>query len=93
VVASAARELHAALAQRAELEDRITALRREVEGADGMSFEDGEGIMRKIRWTTGRPPGEGGQLDQRRARALLAYHDEQAPTLGTAPRLSMPAVR
>lgn len=92
-VAAAARELKAALGQRAELEERIERLRHEVGAAHGMRFEDQEGIMREIRWSSGRPPGEGGALDQGRARALLEYHGELSPTLGTAPRLSMPAVR
>lgn len=92
-VAAAARELKAALSARAELEERIEQLRHEVGAAHGMRFEDEEGIVREIRWSSGRPPGEGGALDQGRARALLEYHGEQPPTLGTAPRLSMPAVR
>lgn len=85
---------------------RLAELRREVReleqaaerdrdlllAADGRRFVDETGQTRRVRVTPGKPPGEGGALDQRRARERLEYWGEEPPTLGTAPRVSFPVL-
>jgi hypothetical protein len=92
-VAAAARQMRALSAERTRIQDAIDYCREVLRMHDGTSFEDEEGVRRRVRWTEGRPPGEGGALDQAAARALLEHYGEPAPTLGTAPRISFPAVR
>lgn len=84
--------LQDALAKRRAAQAVVDSLRDSLAEYDGYEFEDAEGIRRRIRWTRGREYGDGGALDQRQARDLLEYYGLPVPTLGTAPRLSMPAV-
>lgn len=92
-VQAAARRYHAAAAAKRAAEDAMEEARYELAAASGMTWTDDEGIERMVKWSSGREPGDGGQLDTARARALLEYYGEQVPTRGTAPRLSFPAVR
>jgi hypothetical protein len=92
-VEAAARQMRGLRAERARVQDAIDYCREVLVSHDGAAYEDADGTRRQIRWTAGRPPGEGGALDQAAARALLEYYGETPPTIGTAPRLSFPAVR
>ncbi len=92
-VARAARQARELYAQRRELDDALAYCKEILMAQHGATFEDADGITRQVRWSDGRPPGEGGKLDTRAARALLEHYGETVPTLGTAPRLSFPAVR
>lgn len=92
-VAAAARAMRALRAERARVSDALDYYRAVLLSHDGDTYEDEDGTMRQIRWTEGRPPGEGGALDQAAARALLEHYGETPPTLGTAARISFPAVR
>jgi hypothetical protein len=92
-VEAAARQMRALRAERARVQDAIDYCREVLVSHDGASFEDADGTTRRIRWSAGRPPGEGGALDQAAARAILEHYGETPPTLGTSPRVSFPAVR
>jgi hypothetical protein len=92
-VAAAARSMRALRAERVRLNEALDYHRAVLLAHNGDTYEDEDGTMRQIRWTEGRPPGEGGALDQAAARALLEHYGETPPTLGTAARLSFPAVR
>jgi hypothetical protein len=92
-VEAAARQMRALRAERARVQDAIDYCREVLVSHDGAAYEDVDGTRRRIRWTAGRPPGEGGALDQAAARAILEHYGETPPTLGTSPRVSFPAVR
>ena len=92
-VAAAARRMRALRAERARVQDAIDYCREVLVSQHGAVYEDVDGTKRQIRWSAGRPPGEGGPLDQAAARAILEHYGETPPTLGTSPRVSFPAVR
>lgn len=92
-VAEAARRLVVVRAKLAELRDAEDALRPVLVGHRGVTFTDADGAPRVLKWSRGSGPDEGGQLDSKRVRARYAELGEEPPTLGTAPRLTLPVVR
>lgn len=61
-------------------------------GHGGARFTDPDGIERTVRWSKSKPAGEGGHIDTEAVRARYELLGEPVPTLGTASRLSFPAV-
>lgn len=91
-VQAIAAELHQLTTRRRELDDAIEQLRALIGPFHGYEFTDHEGIRRTVKWTSGRLPGEGGPIDQKAARRKLEAWGEDVPTIGTAPRLTFPAI-
>ena len=89
-VADAADQLRRVRAEVAELEKAADYLKLQLTGHDGATFEDSDGIKRTVKWSKGNAVG--GHLDSKAVRQRYADLGERPPTLGTAPRLTTPAV-
>lgn len=89
-VAEAAEQLRLLRAEQAEIKAAVDYLRLQLVGHNGATFVDAEGITRQVKWSKGS--NRGGQLDSAAVRARYADLGEEPPTLGTAPKVSTPAV-
>lgn len=89
-VADAADQLRRLRAEKAELDAAIEYLRLQVVGHDGAEFVDSDGIRRRVKWSSGSR--RGGALDSKAVRERYAALSEDVPTLGSAPRVTTPAV-
>lgn len=89
-VADAADQLRVIRAEQAKLKEAADYLRLQLVGHAGATFTDSEGIERQVKWSRGSTTG--GQLDSAAVRARYAALGEKPPTLGTAPKVSTPAL-
>lgn len=89
-VADAAEQLRLVRQQQTELKEAADYLAAQLQGHGGQLFTDSDGIERRVAFSKGKPPGEGGQLDSKAVRAHYALLGEEPPTLGVSPRLTLP---
>lgn len=89
-VAEAAEQLRLLRAEQAELKAATDYLRLQLVGHAGATFVDSDGITRQVKWSRGS--NKGGQLNSELVRKRYADLGEDPPTIGTAPKVSTPAV-
>lgn len=89
-VAEAADTLRLLRKDQAETKEAIDYLRLKLQGHNGAVFTDSDGVQRQVKWSKGST--KGGQLDSEAVRRRYADLGEDPPTLGTAPKVSTPAV-
>jgi len=89
-VAEAAEQLRLLRAEAAELKDATDYLRLQLVGHAGATWTDADGIERQVKWSRGSV--KGGHLDSKAVRARYAELGETPPGLGTAPKVTTPAI-
>lgn len=89
-VADTAEQLRLLRAEQTALKEAIDYLGQKLRGHGDKVFTDSDGVQRRIAYSRGKPPGQGGALDSAMVRERYKALGEEPPTLGVTPRLTLP---